>query len=166
MMRFIRTHISVLAIACLPVLTQATEPDQFYSVTRVSGTDRLAMRSKPSSTAPVVHWFAFNAVNITNLGVQSKGWCQVISPNNRLGWSACKYLTPSNDSNRYYSTQGYGDFLAIRKTPRSSATMVGKIPPYETGLQGTGECSATWCPINYQGKRGWVGRKYLASWSF
>jgi uncharacterized protein YgiM (DUF1202 family) len=165
-MHAISLRLGALILACLPVLAQATEPDQFYAVTRVSGTDRLAMRTKPSDTTPILYWFAFNAVNITNLGVQSKGWCQVMNDKMRVGWSACKYLTPADNGNRYYSTQGYRDFLAIRKMPSSSAPMVGKIPPYETGLQGTGECNATWCPIDYQGKRGWVGRKYLASWSF
>lgn len=163
-----KTALITLSTCCLlhtPVVAHATAdgPDE-YAVTRVAATDTLALRNAPSSSARLISPIPFNAVNVTNLGTRKLGWCYV-AYQKRNGWAACKHLVES-DGKRYYSTQGYNDFLAIRKTPSSGATMVGKIPPYETGLQGTGECNASWCPIDYQGKRGWVGRKYLASWSF
>ncbi|MDD5391587.1 MAG: SH3 domain-containing protein [Thiothrix sp.] len=152
-----------LSASAFNAYATADGPD-FYAVTRVMGTDSLALRSSPASSGRVLTYIPFNAVKVQNKVERSNGWCKVAYAG-KTGWAACKYLAES-DGNRYYATHGYTDRLNIRKTPSTSAAVVGTIPPEETGLQGTGECSATWCPINYQGKRGWVGRRYLGSWSF
>ena len=136
----------------------------YYAVTRVAGIDSLNLRATPVISGRIVGYIPFNAVRVQNLGERLNGWCKVKYANSS-GWAACSHLTES-DGNRYYASQGYNDRLNIRKTPSTTAAIVGTIPPLETGIQGTGECSSTWCPIDYQGKRGWVGRRYLSSWSF
>jgi uncharacterized protein YgiM (DUF1202 family) len=152
-----------LSASAFNAYATADGPD-FYAVTRVVGTDSLALRNAATSRGRVLTYIPFNAVRVQNKVGRSNGWCKVAYAG-KTGWAACQHLTES-DGNRYYATHGYSDRLNIRKTPSTSAAVVGTIPPEETGLQGTVECSATWCPIDYQGKRGWVGRRYLASWSF
>ncbi|MBU0654653.1 MAG: SH3 domain-containing protein [Gammaproteobacteria bacterium] len=153
----------VLGISAANVWATADGPD-FYAVTRVDGTDTLYMRSAASSSARIVAYIPFNATRVQNLAQRRGGWCKV-KYGSTSGWSGCQHLTES-DGNMYYSTHGYTDRLNIRRAPSMSASVVGTVPPLETGLQGTGACNAYWCPIDYQGKRGWVGRRYLASWSF
>lgn len=150
-------------VTVLPVHATASGP-QRYAVTRVAGTDSLMLRATASARARVLAQIPFNAVNVLNLWASSNGWCKVQYART-TGWAACKYLTES-DGNRYYATQGYSDLLNIRTGPGLNARVVGTVPALETGLQGTGECNNDWCPVDYQGKRGWVGRKYLSSWSF
>ncbi|QTR51055.1 SH3 domain-containing protein [Candidatus Thiothrix anitrata] len=155
---------AMLAFGAVNIAYATADGPDFYAVTRVAGTDTLALRDAPSSRGKILARIPFNAVRVKNEVERRSGWCKVQYART-LGWVGCKHLTES-DGNRYYSTQGYTDRLNIRKTPSTSAAVVGTIPPLETGLQGTGECSASWCPVDYQGKRGWVGRRYLASWSF
>ncbi|MBJ6608842.1 MAG: SH3 domain-containing protein [Candidatus Thiothrix moscowensis] len=153
----------LLGAGASPAHATADGPD-YYAVTRVNGADTLFIRSLPSSSGRVIGNIPFNAVRVQNLGTRSGGWCKV-KYGTTSGWAGCQHLTES-DGNRYYATHGYSDRLNIRKSPSTSARVVGTIPPLETGLQGTGECNTSWCPVDYQGKRGWVGRRYLASWSF
>ena len=155
---------AMLAFGAVNTAYATADGPDFYAVTRVAGTDGLALRHIASSRGRIVARIPFNAVRVQNKGDRSGSWCKVQYATS-VGWASCQHLTES-DGNRYYSTQGYTDRLNIRKTPSTSAAVVGTIPPLETGLQGTGECSASWCPVDYQGKRGWVGRRYLASWSF
>ena len=154
-----------VVLSALSAMAWATAdgPD-YYAVTRVAGMDSLNLRGAPDAQARVLTTIAFNAVNVQNLGERQGTWCKV-GYNGHRGWAACAHLTES-DGQHYYGTQGYNDALNIRRSPRMSAAIVGTIPPLETGIQGTGECTRDWCPIDYQGKRGWVGRRYLASWSF
>ena len=155
---------AMLAFGAVNTAYATADGPDFYAVTRVAGTDTLALRDAPSSRGKILTRIPFNAVQVKNEVERRSGWCKVQYART-AGWVGCKHLRES-DGNRYYSTQGYTDRLSIRKTPSTSAAVVGAIPPLETGLQGTVECSASWCPVNYQGKRGWVGRRYLASWSF
>ena len=141
----------------------ADGPD-FYAVTRVSGTDFLALRNMPSSSGRIVARIPFNAIKVRNKVERRNGWCKV-QYQQALGWAACRYLTESAGQ-RYYATQNYSDYLNIRRAPSMAASVVGRIPPQETGIQGTGECKADWCPIDYQGVKGWVSQRYLMSWSF
>ena len=154
---------ALCVLSATPAAATADGPD-YYAVTRVAGTDSLNIRATPSMRGRVLAQIPFNAVHVQNLGERRDTWCKV-KYGNRSGWAACTHLAES-DGHRYYATQGYNEYLNIRKTPSINAAVVGTIPPQETGLQGTGECGATWCPIDYQGKRGWVGRRYLSSWSF
>lgn len=151
-----------LGVSAFNVHATADGPD-YYAVTRVEGTDSLYIRSAPSSSARIVGYIPFNATHVQNLAERTGGWCKV-RYGRTSGWSGCQHLTES-DGNMYYSTHGYSDRLNIRRSPSMYAAVVGTIPPQETGLQGTGACNTYWCPIDYQGKRGWVGRRYLASWS-
>lgn len=152
----------VLGAVVLDANATADGPD-YYAVTRVEGMDVLYIRNAPSGSAGIIGYIPFNATRVQNLAGRSGGWCKV-KYGWSAGWSACQYLAES-DGNSYYATHGYTDRLNIRRAPSMSASVVGTIPPLETGLQGTGACNTYWCPVNYQGVRGWVGRRYLASWS-
>ena len=55
------------------------------------------------------------------------------------------------------------DVLNIRSGPNADLPIVGRIPPVGRGVRITGACSGKWCPIDYQGMRGWVNTQYLAS---
>lgn len=146
-----------------PAWATADGPD-FYAVTRVAGTDSLALRSKPSIQGRLLIQIPFNALKVKNKVARQNDWCKV-EYKRVTGWASCHYLTESSGQH-YYATIGYTDKLNIRRTPQINSPIVGTIPPLETGIQGNGECNAAWCPINYQGKKGWVGQRYLMSWSF
>ncbi len=155
----------ILCSNFLSAVTYATadEPD-FYAVTRIIGTDSLALHKAATLNSPILSTIPFNAVKVKNKGERKNNWCQV-QYKQQVGWAACKYLTES-DGKAYYATHGYTDKLNIRRMPHNNASIVGTIPHEETGIQRTGECNKQWCPINYQGKQGWVARRYLSSWSF
>jgi len=57
------------------------------------------------------------------------------------------------------------DVLYIRPRPGNLKTVVGRIPANGTGIKITGKGKrvgkSIWVPIIYQGKRGWVNRRFL-----
>lgn len=54
-----------------------------------------------------------------------------------------------------------GDFLAMRAAPNAEAKLVGKIPPDAKNIIRIGQCT-DWCRVRYEGREGWVNRRYLA----
>lgn len=135
-----------------------------FAVVGVRGTDSLALRDKPSLTGRILTRIPFNTITLRNLGTRSNGWCYVQYAKIK-GFAACKYLGESSGT-RFYSSHGYTGKLPFYQKASKNSPIAGYLPPYETGIEGLGACSTTWCPINQQGKKGWVARKYLASWQF
>jgi len=58
------------------------------------------------------------------------------------------------------------DVLYIRPAPGNLKSVVGKIPPGGNGIKIVGRGKrvgkSVWVPIVYQGKRGWVNRRYIS----
>jgi SH3-like domain-containing protein len=50
--------------------------------------------------------------------------------------------------------------LNLRKTPSNRAKIIGYIPVGTKQLSG-GKCAKGWCPVEYEGVKGWVFQKYL-----
>lgn len=50
--------------------------------------------------------------------------------------------------------------LNLRKTPSNRAKIVAYIPMGTKQLKG-GKCANEWCPVEYEGVKGWVFKKYL-----
>lgn len=53
------------------------------------------------------------------------------------------------------------DVLNIRSEPNADSNVVGTIPPDGRGIRISGQCSAGWCPIQYNGVQGWANGRYL-----
>src|SRR6185436_11082753 len=53
-----------------------------------------------------------------------------------------------------------GDVLNMRAGPSSGYSVVGSIPPEETGVRLVGPCR-DWCQVEYKGVSGWVNRSFL-----
>ena len=53
-----------------------------------------------------------------------------------------------------------GDVLNMRAGPSSDYSVIGSIPPTETGIRLVGPCR-DWCQVEYGGVSGWVNRNYL-----
>lgn len=136
-----------------------------YAVVWVKSTDSLRLRAGPATQYKILKNIPFNAITVKNLGARTtKGWCKVQYAGVQ-GWAACHYLGESSGA-RYYSSQGYSGRLKFYKQASRNSAVVGSLPEYATGIEGLDACTATWCRIRYDGKSGWVERKYLASWQF
>ncbi|HMT94668.1 SH3 domain-containing protein [uncultured Thiothrix sp.] len=155
--------------ACLLSLSfssvQAFTGPAMYAVVWVKSEDSLRLRAGPATSYKILKNIPFNAIKVKNLGSRTaNGWCKVqylgVS-----GWSFCKYLGESSGA-RYYSSQGYTGSLRFYQQASSKAAVAGMLPEYATGIEGLDACVSTWCRIRYDGKLGWVQRKYLASWQF
>lgn len=144
---------------------QAFTGPSTYAVVWVKSADSLRLRAGPATRYKILKNIPFNAINVKNLGERtSSGWCQVQYLRVK-GWSACKYLGESSGA-RYYSAHGYTGSLKFYKQASSKSAVAGTLPEYATGIEGLDACVAIWCRIRYDGKQGWVQRKYLASWQF
>lgn len=153
----------LLSLNCSTV--QAFTGPSTYAVVWVKSADSLRLRAGPSTGYKILKNIPFNAINVKNLGERtSSGWCQVQYLGVK-GWSACKYLGESSGA-RYYSSHGYTGSLKFYKQASSTSAVAGTLPEYATGIEGLDACVNTWCRICYDGKLGWVQRKYLASWQF
>lgn len=53
-----------------------------------------------------------------------------------------------------------GDVLNMRAGPSGGYSVVGSIPPAETGVRLVGPCRE-WCQVEYKGVSGWVNRSFL-----
>lgn len=143
------------------------DPQPNFRVTRVEGVDTLALRSQATTRSRIKAHIPFNASGIRYLN-KSHGIWRYVRYASSTGWVSSKYLAPNEIGDApYYSTHGYRlpDYLNIRSRPSSFSRIKGKIIEFETGLEGAGQCTTYWCPINYQGTTGWVNRRYIASWS-
>lgn len=144
---------------------QAFTDPATYAVVLVKSVDALRLRAGPATRYKILKNIPFNAITVKSLGIRtSSGWCKVqyLGVN---GWSACKYLGESSGA-RYYSSHGYTGTLKFYQQASSKSAVTGALPEYATGIEGLDACTATWCRIRYDGKSGWVQRKYLASWQF
>jgi hypothetical protein len=54
-----------------------------------------------------------------------------------------------------------GDVLNMRASPDGDAPKTGTIPADASGIVRVGDCT-TWCQVAYEGKIGWVSRRFLA----
>jgi SH3-like domain-containing protein len=52
--------------------------------------------------------------------------------------------------------------IHMRQSPSNRSKVVAYIPPAGR-LEGTGACNEKWCEVTFQGRRGWIFRKYLIS---
>jgi SH3-like domain-containing protein len=50
--------------------------------------------------------------------------------------------------------------IHLRQTPSNRSKVVAYIPP-NSRLEGEGNCNEKWCEVAYNGRRGWIFRKYL-----
>lgn len=156
---------SCLAFSLSSLPTQAFIGPKTYAVVWVKSVDSLRLRSGPGTSYKILKNIPFNAINIKNLGSRiSSGWCKVQYLGIQ-GWSACKYLGESSGRS-YYSAYGYTGSLPFYKQASSKSTVIGRLPEYATGIEGLDACVVTWCRIAYDGRKGWIQRKYLASWQF
>lgn len=147
------------------VNAQAFTGPATYAVVWVKSADTLRLRAGPSTHYKILKNIPFNAIKVKNLGIRTtSGWCKVqylgVS-----GWSFCKYLGESSGA-RYYSSHAYTGSLSFYQQASSKSPVAGRLPEYATGIEGLDACVSTWCRIRYDGKVGWVQRKYLASWQF
>jgi N-acetylmuramoyl-L-alanine amidase len=53
------------------------------------------------------------------------------------------------------------DVLNIRSEPNTDASIVGTIPHNGRDVRLVGACEGNWCPIDYNGVRGWVNSHFL-----
>ena len=78
--------------------------------------------------------------------------------------SPTKSATPREKSYKVVGVKG-GDVLYIRPSPGNLKVVVGKIPPGAKGIKviggGRKVGKSIWVPIVYNGKRGWVNRRFL-----
>lgn len=156
---------SCLALSLNGATAQAFTGPTTYAVVWVKSADSLRLRAGPATSYKILRHIPFNAINVKNLGLRtSAGWCKVQYLGVQ-GWSACKYLGESSGQ-RFYSSHGYTGSLRFYKQPSSKSAVAGLLPEYATGIEGLDACATTWCGIVYDGRKGWVQRKYLASWQF
>lgn len=152
-------------VLCLASTSQAFTGPQTYAVVWVKSADTLRLRAGPATSYKTLKNIPFNAINVKNLGVRTaSGWCKV-QYQSVSGWSFCKYLGESSGQ-RFYSSHGYTGNLRFYKQATSKSAVAGTLPEYATGIEGLDACASAWCRIRYDGRSGWVQRKYLASWQF
>jgi uncharacterized protein YraI len=153
----------VLSVNCMTA--QAFTGPKTYAVVWVKSADTLRLRAGSATSYRILKNIPFNAINVKNLGVRTaSGWCKV-QYQGVSGWSFCKYLGESSGQ-RFYSSHGYTGNLRFYKQATSKSAVAGILPEYATGIEGLDACASAWCRIRYDGRSGWVQRKYLASWQF
>ena len=54
------------------------------------------------------------------------------------------------------------DVLTVRAGPSSDHAPVAAIPPESRGVRVIGRCQDGWCPVEHEGRAGWVNSLYLA----
>lgn len=156
----------ILAAACLVMLPLSSSyaflgPDS-YAVVWVKGSDRLNLRSSPSTQGRILAQIPFNEIDVRNLGSRNNGWCNV-QYGTVKGWVACKYLAEPGNS-RYYKGTGYDMPMAIQKEKKVNSSIVSRMPINATGITGYEACiSSDWCRVSYKGYQGYVQKKYLMS---
>jgi uncharacterized protein YraI len=54
-----------------------------------------------------------------------------------------------------------GDTLRVRTGPGVRFEEFAGLPPDACGVEVIGKCAGDWCPIEWQGIRGWVNTRFL-----
>ncbi len=101
--------------------------------------------------------------------IKNKGTAQPSAPITRRSAKAAHIPPlPQKNTRRQLATQNYRvvgvaeyDVLNIRRSPTSKAFIIGEIPPYARSIQSMGPCLGDWCPINFEGRIGWVNQTFL-----
>lgn len=99
-------------------------------------------------------------VDPDNPGGPSAGPATPVDPDKQGG---APFAPPSPIAQYRVTNVTSNDVLNIRSAPDANASIVRTIPPYGSGIRMTGNCAGQWCPIDYQGSKGWVNRRYLTS---
>ncbi|MCK5902231.1 MAG: SH3 domain-containing protein [Cocleimonas sp.] len=147
--------------------TGFASPPYDLRVTRVEGSNSLNLRSEPRVDAAIKTYIPFNSLHVKYLN-KAKGHWRYVQYAGVKGWVSTHYLAPQDiGGNRYYSSHNYHapTSLKVRQSPNKHSDIMAKIPPSETVIQGIGYCRGLWCPVRYKGQKGWVNRRYIASWS-
>jgi uncharacterized protein YraI len=53
------------------------------------------------------------------------------------------------------------DVLNIRSGPSANDSVIGTIPLNGRDVRAVGVCAQSWCPIDYNGVRGWINGRFL-----
>ena len=101
--------------------------------------------------------------NTTSANTAPKGTPEA-TPESTVDPKPTASKTPEGNTYRVVGVKK-NDVLYIRPSPGNLKVIVGKIPPNGKGIVVTGRGKkvgkSLWVPIVYQGKRGWVNRRYL-----
>lgn len=143
-----------------------------YRVVNVAADDVLNVRQGPGARYAIVAALPPDSRGVRLVGsVQCVGvWCE-IQHRVGTGWVNTLYLaydvaaiaapTQSMQTYRVINVAS-DDVLNIRSGPGAGLASIGTILPNSHGIRIVGSCSGQWCPIEYQGTRGWVNKQYLA----
>jgi uncharacterized protein YraI len=145
------------------------EPNQAAAIYRVVGVapdDVLNVRQGPGARFPIVGTLPPDSRGVRLASaVECVGvWCQA-NFQNASGWVNTLYLgSDIADAATTFRVVNVAsdDVLNIRSGPNSSSPIVGSIPPDGRGVRIAGTCNGRWCPVDFQGIRGWVNKQYLA----
>ena len=151
----------------LSINSSFAAPSYDLRVTRVEGRDSLSLRSQPTTSSAVKTYIPFNSIRIKYLNQESGIW-RYVQYNGVKGWASSLYLAPYGaGEGHYYATHGYRSpvHLKVRSRPTVRSRIKTQIPEFETGVEGRGACTKSWCPVTYNGVKGWVSRSYIGSWS-
>ena len=133
------------------------------SNTKFVNTDRLNMRSGPSTS--------YRVIKVLNLGEEvevvseSNGWTKIRSEQ-RLGYVSSKYLTDkkidnsqNQESNKTIQKEVTASSLNVREGASTSHKVIGRLNRYSK-VEVLSEANG-WSKIKYNGKEAYVYSKYL-----
>jgi uncharacterized protein YraI len=151
-------------------MAAAAAPTQTYRVTNVATDDVLHIRSGPGAGLASIGSIPPNGRGVRIVGSCSGPWCPIEYQGTR-GWVNKQYLlddtataaAPARTQTYRVTNVAADDVLNIRPGPGAGLASVGSIPPNARGVRIVGSCSGQWCPIDYQGTRGWVNKLYLST---
>lgn len=143
----------------------ASEPAHFR-VVGVKGTNSLKLRAAPSVRATVVRHIPFNARGLRNRREARGNWRRV-SYRGASGWVSAHYLYEDQPGEPVYYASGIttaGRGAPVRAMPWARSRLLGSLQPNETAIEARTWCTRAWCAITFQGRRGFVERRYIVSW--
>lgn len=146
-------------------VTAPTDDDDgnFYALAGVSGERSLAIHAKPDGGGAIVGWIPHGARKIEGLRKCVEQWC-LVRWEGKSGWVARRHLADESiEGARSFQITGLTPWkpLEVLDQPSETASVVGTIPSYATGIVPIGQCNKYWCHIRYLGIAGWVRANFL-----
>lgn len=96
----------LFAVVCIiwGSFAAASDLPKLYAVTGVKSNDVLNIRAEPRAKAELLGTLAFNASNIEVVAISDDGKWGQINVDERAGWTAIRYLTPSSDTAPFFAS--------------------------------------------------------------
>lgn len=136
-------------------------PGEEHCVVNVRDSDRLNMRSRPSSRAEIVARKRYGDCGILVHEDCRGSWCSV-EDGHSLGWVHRHYIAMVSPAMYCVSGVAPGDVLNVRAYPSAQSRVIARLGRHHCDIAFLPYAAGGWQKIRTGGWQGWVNRRYLS----